>query len=214
MSEPVDMSYWYERCMKAEQERDQLKAERDEAQRQRDILLKHDSEKVAALKAELARIRDSACSVCGYPRQRHGEGLGLTEEEANSYIPCEYCFLKRELDRIREAEEDGKLPEYAGDHIALNPEKYTNVYFYRREDVERQLRETRAALAITQGERDRQYEFNAESIVKIASLESALAVAQQTNKKLQEYTVHGKHCDGNHCECRLEQLEQLTGEAR
>ena len=34
------------------------------------------------------------CPDCGYPREKHCKGIGLTEEQENQYVPCEYCFLK------------------------------------------------------------------------------------------------------------------------
>lgn len=53
------------------------------------------------LEDSLATTEAAKCPVCHYQREKHGDGLGLTEEEANSYAPCEYCWLKEEVKRLK-----------------------------------------------------------------------------------------------------------------
>jgi hypothetical protein len=60
-------------------------------------------------KQESERLEESKCSDCSYPREKHCKGIGLTEEQENQYIPCEYCFLKESYTvhtkRIKELED-------------------------------------------------------------------------------------------------------------
>lgn len=37
------------------------------------------------------------CPQCNYPLEKHCKNIGLTEEQENQYIPCEYCSIKAEV---------------------------------------------------------------------------------------------------------------------
>jgi len=54
------------------------------------------------------------CPQCNYPLEKHCKNIGLTEEEENQYIPCEYCSVKAEVATLESslAQKDEQFAEH------------------------------------------------------------------------------------------------------
>jgi hypothetical protein len=72
------------------------------------------------------------CPQCNYELQYHCEGLGLSEDEMKQPIPCEYCFLKKEVERLSHPFLCPEFLEAMNDIGRYGHEKYGKMSFHHR----------------------------------------------------------------------------------